>query len=119
MSGCHPSVKSELHCEHGISHYSEKACDICRPAIINWTICGFCNERVKVDQLHGCEMVKSIKEKFDSALRAIQHDYEIQIKHQAGRIDSLKQSLDHVIANVKGIDYLIKQMGLCVDTWKS
>lgn len=115
MAGCHPSVKSELHCEHGVSHYSETACGICTPLKIEWTICGFCLERVKVNAEHGCELIKSIKEKFNSALAAIQHNAETTQNHLSNRVDSLKKSVDELLKQVRGIDYLIKQMGLCVD----
>ncbi len=48
-----------------------------------YTICGHCNERVKVRGLvlakHGCKIVQSLKKSFNEALRAIQHETDRQL----------------------------------------
>ncbi len=145
MSGCVPTdVKCKCICHEGGTLANPMpytwCCNCKKPKEDDTTLCGFCLERVKVNSLHGCAIIKSVKDKTDSALSDIQkwfkkeiefikekgdelwrntgdalRAHECQLSHLNNRVDALKNSVDDILKQVRAIDYIIKQSGLCID----
>lgn len=56
----------------------------------DFTICGFCNERVRVDRGHGCEIIKNLKKSFNDVLITVQKDIADIRSNNADLIDQIK-----------------------------
>jgi chromosome segregation ATPase len=86
--------------------------------MVNWTICGYCNERVPCEgsgviaKPHNCEVLKDVKKKVDLALSDIQKDYNHKLQEINGTLRnhrSLNAHLENEIAKLK------KELSTCID----
>lgn len=59
----------------------------------DYTICGFCCERVLCSMIdnHGCDIIKSLKKKFDKTLMAFQREAEMHISKFNQRFDAIER----------------------------
>jgi hypothetical protein len=73
MSGCFDSVKTK------------------------W-LCGFCMEKYESADNHNCDLVRSLKDKFNDALRAIQHSFDAKLGEVEGQLRFLQGYLSEKFA---------------------
>jgi hypothetical protein len=75
----------------------------------DFTLCGFCNERMPSNSLHSCSVIRNIKDKIDLSLREIQHAFDLKLK-------SYDEELRRTIYNVSVLEEYIKKNNTVNDT---